>query len=404
MGAPQLEILKELSAKASSKIVLLVMDGLGGLPETAGGKTELETAATPNLDKLAETSVCGLTNPILEGITPGSGPAHLALFGYDPIKYLVGRGVLAALGIGFPLEPADLAVRVNFAAKDSNNLITDRRAGRIATEKSQKLCALLEKEVNIPGVETFVRPVKEHRAALIVRGKDLCDNLNDTDPQKVGLAPRPVVGHDAKSQVAADILNEFVTQANKLLAGKKPANTVLLRGIACYHPLPSMKDQFKLKAAAIAGYPMYKGVSQLVGMEVLDTENGVEAQVHTLQKNFFDYDFFFVHIKKTDSAGEDANFAGKVAAIEEVDKYLPELLTLEPDVLVITGDHSTPAILGGHSWHPVPLLLNSAYCRPDNVSSFGETACLQGGLGIFPAQRLMPLMLANALRLNKYGA
>lgn len=400
----QLELLEELSVPASSKIVLLVMDGLGGLPKTADGKTELETANTPNLDKVALESVCGLMDPITKGITPGSGPAHLALFGYDPLEYIVGRGVLAALGIGFPLQAADLAVRLNFATKDDTGLISDRRAGRITTEKNAQLCPLLEEGIKIPGVEVFVRPVKEHRAAVIFRAEGLFDGLNDTDPQKVGLRPKPVVAATPKAQFAAEVLNEFVVQANKILDGHYPANTVLLRGISRYHPFPSFEEKYCLKSAAIAGYPMYKGVSKLVGMHVLETENGVNSQIQTLEQNYSEYDYFFIHIKKTDSSGEDGNFEGKVAAIEEVDKHLPQLLSLKPDVLAITGDHSTPAVLASHSWHPVPVLLNSAYCRPDKVAVFGESSCIQGGLGQFPAKHLMPLMLANALRLNKFGA
>ncbi len=400
----QLELLKELSLADSSKIVLLVLDGLGGLPETEGGKTELETAATPNLDELAGKSVCGLIDPVREGITPGSGPAHLALFGYNPLEYLVGRGVLSALGINFDLRSSDIAARLNFAAKDAAGLITDRRAGRIPTAKNQELAALLEAGINIPGVEVFVRTEREHRAAVIFRGPGLVGGLTDSDSQQVGLPANPVLALTPEAQATADIINEFVAQANRLLEGQKPANTILLRGIDCYHPLPSLEETCRLKAAAIAGYPMYRGVAKLVGMQILESESGIVPQLQTLEQHYSDYDFFFIHLKKTDSCGEDGNFAGKVAAIEEVDQYLPRLLALKPQVLAITGDHSTPAILKSHTWHPVPLLLASSYCLPDRVSRFGERDCLQGGLGRFPAKRLMSLMLANALRLKKFGA
>lgn len=398
------ELMKELHIAGQAKIVMLVMDGLGGLPLEPGGLTELEAARTPNLDALAAESICGLSVPISPGVTPGSGPAHLALFGYDPLRYEIGRGVLEACGIGFPLEPNDVAARGNFCTVDENGLITDRRAGRIPTEKSAELCQML-RAIRLPNVETFVEPVKDYRFVLVLRGEGLSGGLTETDPQQLGVPPRPMEALIPEAQHTAELFNQWIAQARELLADQRPANMVLLRGPDKTPQLPSMAEVYGLKAAAIASYPMYRGVAKLVGMDVLKTGETVEEQVETLKAHWAGYDFFFFHVKQTDSAGEDGDFARKAAVIEHVDKVVvPAILSLKPDVFIVTGDHSTPALLRSHSWHPVPTLLHSRYCRPDQVQAFGERACMHGGLGVFPATDLMPLAMANALRLTKYGA
>ena len=399
----RLDLIKDLSITNDTKMVLLVLDGLGGLGLEPGGKTELETANIPNLDLLAESAALGITDPIMQGITPGSGPAHLGLFGYDPIKYGIGRGALAAAGIGFNMQEDDLAARINFATADDSGLITDRRAGRIATDESSQLCTLLAK-IEIRNVKIFVKPVKEHRAVVIFRGDGLSDKLSDSDPQKTGVRAKEVIASVDKAKTTAVLVNEFIHKAQSILADKHPANTVLLRGFAKTPSLPQMKDVYKLNAAAIASYPMYKGLARFVGMEILQTGATIREEFETLKTSFNEYDFFFIHIKATDSSGEDGNFAKKVKVIEEVDKNLALITSLNPDVLVVTGDHSTPAALKSHSWHPVPFLLYSKYCRPDNAKHFGETYCSKGTLGRFPAVDIMPLMLANSLRLTKYGA
>ena len=399
----RLDLIKYLSITNDTKMVLLVLDGLGGLGLEPGGKTELETANTPNLDLLAESAALGITDPIMQGITPGSGPAHLGLFGYDPIKYRIGRGALAAAGIGFNMQENDLAARINFATADDSGLITDRRAGRIATDESSQLCTLLAK-IEIRNVKIFVKPVKEHRAVVIFRGDDLSDKLSDSDPQKTGVRAKEVIASADKAKTTAGLVNEFIHKTQSILADKHPANTVLLRGFAKTPSLPQMKDVYKLNAAAIASYPMYKGLARFVGMEILQTGSTIREEFETLKTSFNEYDFFFIHIKATDSFGEDGNFAKKVKVIEEVDKNLALITSLNPDVLVVTGDHSTPAALKSHSWHPVPFLLYSKYCRLDNVKHFGETYCSKGTLGRFPAVDIMSLMLANSLRLTKYGA
>ena len=397
------DIVKSLAAKTNSKIVFIVLDGIGGHPLSPTGKTELESAITPNLNKLASQSILGLSNPVASGITPGSGPGHLGLLGYDPFKCNIGRGVLAALGIGFSLKASDIAARINFCTADKRGIITDRRAGRIPTS----LCAELAKELNkikITGVEIFVRPVRDYRASLIIRGKNFGGDISDSDPQKVGLKPKPLTGKDVASKRTIKIVNQFFLKAQQILADKKPANMILLRGFAKYQKFSSMTEIYKLNPACIAVYPMYKGVASLVGMEILEGGDTLDDEITVLKKNFNNYDFFFLHVKKTDSAGEDGNFKQKVKVIEDFDKKLPGILNLEPDVVVITGDHSTPSILKSHSWHPVPLLIYSKYCRPDAAKIFGESDCLKGGLGIILASDIMTLAMANALKLEKYGA
>ncbi len=396
------EIVKSLARQTPSKIVMLVLDGVGGLPKPETGKTELETAHTPNFDKLASRGVCGLSEPVGLGITPGSAPGHTALFGYDPIAVNIGRGVLEAIGIDFPIEPDDVLVRGNFCTVDKNGIITDRRAGRIVSDKSAALCPMLE--MKIDDVQILTAPVKEHRFVIDFRGPGLRDNVSETDPQQEGLKPLEAKALSAGAVKTANIVNQFVERARKILGAKHPANMVLLRGFSEKPNLPKMEDIYKLKPAAIATYPMYRGLARLVGMDILSTGTAFADEIQTLKEHYNDYDFFFIHVKKTDAAGEDGDFDRKVKAIEEIDSVLPELMNLNPDVIIVTGDHSTPAMLKGHSWHPVPTILCSAYCRPDKVAEFSESACLQGGLGIFPATQIMPLAMANALKLSKYGA
>jgi len=394
---------RELFVKNESKIVLLVADGLGGLPMTPEGKTELETARRPNLDALARIGVQGASIPVAPGISPGSGPGHLALFGYDPITYRIGRGALEATGVGFPLRAGDVAVRCNFCTIDQQGRITDRRAGRISTEEAAPLVESL-RAIRVSGVELFVEPVKEHRFVVVLRGNALGDRVNDTDPQAVGVLPLEPVGLDEPSQRTAEAARQFLQQARQILAGHPRANFLTMRGFALKPDLPTYEEVYGLKAAAIAVYPMYKGLAHLVGMTVLGPAQNMDDQLTLLQQHWQEYDFFFVHFKYTDSTGEDGNFDEKVRRIEELDSYLPRITALKPDVLIVTGDHSTPSYLRSHSWHPVPTLLVSDRCRPDGLTEFHERSCLRGGLGQFPAKFLMTLALANAGRLTKFGA
>jgi len=397
------EHMKKLSLTSPSKIVLLVIDGVGGLPHAKTGKTELESAKKPNLNRIARDSLCGLTDPVSPGITPGSAPGHLAIFGYDPVKYNIGRGVVEALGIDWDLKPDEIAARGNFCTVDDKGIITDRRARRIPTAKNTELCRALNK-IAINGAEISMLPVKEHRFVLILHGEALSSDLADSDPQQVGLAPKKIEALSPQAQRTAEIANEFVSQARNLLRVAVSANMVLLRGFSRRPDIPLIPEIYKLKPAAIATYPMYRGLARLVGMQVLPGGETITAQLNSLHLYYADHDFFFVHFKTTDARGEDGDFRAKVQAIEELDNALPNLLNLDPEVLIITGDHSTPAPLAAHSWHPVPFMLRSKWCRPDNVTEFSERACLAGGMGRFPAVEIMPLAMANALKLDKFGA
>lgn len=398
------DLIKSLLTPADTKIVLLIMDGLGGLPREHEGMTELEAADTPNLDDLAARGMCGLHVPVDQGITPGSGPSHLALFGYDPLKYQIGRGVLAALGLEFDLRPNDVAARGNFCTVDDDGKITDRRAGRISTEKNRELCGLLQ-TIKIPGAELFIETEKEHRFLLVLRNGDLSHNVSDTDPQTTGQEPNTATPLSPEASQTAAIVRQFVSDAQNVLKNRHPANMVILRGFSQLPDWPQVGDVFGLHAAAIASYPMYRGVAKLVGMQVLETGEKFEEQLDVLKKRWGDFDYFYVHYKKTDSAGEDGDFKRKIADIEEVDRQIPRILELQPDVIIVTGDHSTPALMKYHSWHPVPIVLWSKFCRPDSVARFGERACTTGCLGPqFPAEQVMALALANARRLKKFGA
>ncbi|NIR45973.1 MAG: 2,3-bisphosphoglycerate-independent phosphoglycerate mutase [Gemmatimonadetes bacterium] len=398
-----LELIQGILASAETKILLLVLDGVGGLPVEPGGPTELEAAKTPNLDRLAAEGVTGLHQPVAPGITPGSGPGHIGLFGYDPIRYQIGRGVLEALGVGFELEPEDLAARGNFCTVDAAGVITDRRAGRISTEKAAELCAEL-RGIDLPGVEVFVEPVREHRFLLVLRGPELVEGVADTDPGREGVPPLDVVAEGAEARDTAGRVETWVNEARKRLKDHEPANMVLLRGLARRPDWPLFPAVFGLRAVAVAQYPMYRGVARLVGMDSVEVGPGRDELLSALENVWDDHDFVFVHVKDTDKAGEDGDFDRKVKVIEEIDGHLPRIMALDPDVVLVTGDHSTPAALRSHSWHPVPVLLWSKTARRDGVERFGESHCLRGGLGICRSDDLMPLALAHAGRLTKYGA
>jgi 2,3-bisphosphoglycerate-independent phosphoglycerate mutase len=396
--------IRKLSQVTPSKIVLLVMDGIGGLPHADTGMTELETARRPNLDRVAGEGICGLAYTVSPGITPGSAPGHLALFGYDPLSYNLGRGIVEALGLDIEVRAGDVVARGNFCTVDSTGHIADRRAGRIASDINQRLCSILNEKVRAEGFEVTFYSGKEHRFVVRFRGEGLSELISDTDPQHEGLEPLAAQALDASASGTATLVNAVIAQARGLLADKHPANMVLLRGFSQHPDYPSMRDVFRLTPACIATYPMYRGVSRVVGMDILPAGETLGEQMETLKRNWDSYDYFFVHYKKTDARGEDGDFDGKVKAVEELDGYMPSILSLNPDVLIVTGDHSTPATLAMHSWHPVPVLLKGKYCRRDDVVEFTERACLRGGLGQFHAAELMPLALANALKLNKYGA
>jgi 2,3-bisphosphoglycerate-independent phosphoglycerate mutase len=399
-------LVRGLIQNNQTKILLIVLDGLGGLP--LDGKTELDAANKPHLDALALKSACGLHIPVGMGITPGSGPGHLALFGYDPVEWQIGRGVLEALGLGIELKKTDVAVRINYATIE-NGVVKDRRAGRIPTDDSRKITERLQERIRkIEDAEVIFRPGMEHRFAAVMRFPGPLPqgsaSIKDTDPQKEGKAPVPVTPETPQAGKVASVVEKLISSVTGILKNERRANFILLRGFSQVPDIPHFGEIYGLKPLCIAAYPMYRGLARLLGMETPVLEGDIKEEIDFLKKNYNDYDFFFMHVKKLDSYGEDGNFQGKTSKIGEFDKVFPEILGLNPDVLIITGDHSTPSILKGHSWHPVPILLRSPYVLGSTCRNFSERECIKGELGIFPTINLMPLALANAGRLKKFGA
>ena len=388
---------------ADTKILLVVMDGLGGYADARHG-TELEEAHTPNLDRLVAEGMGGLTEPVGPGITPGSGPGHLGLFGYDPERFELGRGALSAAGLDFTLQAGDVAARGNLCTLGPDGTITDRRAGRIPDPEAVAVVEKLQAGVRLDGAEVFFRHEREHRVLVVLRGEGLEPNVGDTDPQQTGVAPLEPAVHDPGSKRTAELVTELGAQVRRLLADEPKANFLLLRGFDTHRELPSFAERYGLRAAAVAIYPMYRGIARLLGMDVLGRPADLDEQLEILRGAWGDYDYFFLHHTYTDSAGEDGDRARKIAAIERLDAVVPALRDLAPDVVAVTGDHATPSQMAAHSWHPVPTLLWSERCGRDDVDRYGERWCLRGGLGIRPTKTLMPIMLANAGRLQKYGA
>ena len=397
-----LEQIHDSIASTPSKIVMLVADGLGGLPHPDTRKSELETAHIPNLDALAQRSACGLTTPVAVGIAPGSGPGHLALFGYNPLKYIIGRGALEALGVGVELLPGDVAARGNFCTVDDDGMLTDRRAGRIATSLSAPLCERLDR-IEIPGVQVDVFPVQDYRFVLRLRGEGLSEQIEETDPQREGVAPRPANAIVPEGERTAGIVQQFASEAGRILSEEQPANMVLLRGWAQLPNLPDFGEVYHLNPAAIAAYPMYRGLASVANMQIIPTGMTFGEEVDTLHANWKDHDFFFLHYKPADAAGEDGDFDAKVKCLEQLDVHLPRIMELEPDVLMVAGDHATPAIMASHSWHPVPFMLHSKLTLGEGVDGFSERACAQGSLGRIPAETIMLLALSHSGKLAKFG-
>ena len=399
----------ELTLKPTGKLALVVLDGVGDVATREQGYlTPLEAAATPNMDALAKDAAQGRMIPVAPGITPGSGPGHLGLFGYDPLEFKVGRGVIEALGLGLELRAGDVAARANFCTLDAKGIVTDRRAGRIDTKVCEDLCALLSQKVKKVGdAEVIIKPGKGHRFVVVFRGKGLEGPLTDADPHREGFpvpASTAVNAKDPKARKAAKLVADFYKAALPVIAQKKPANGFLMRGIAHQPHIPLFKDRYGLRPACIAVYPMYKGLAQLVGMAKLEGPQTIAEQFERYLAEYDNYDYFFIHFKYPDMYGEDGNFEAKKKAIEEFDAALPILLRKKPDVLAITGDHSTPCVMKGHSWHPQPVMLHSAISGSDKLDRFTETGANQGSLGIFAAKHLIRLMQANAKMFDKFGA
>lgn len=402
-------LLPRIARRTDSKILLVVMDGLGGciLP---GTPTALERARHPHLDRLATEGSVGRQIPIAPGITPGSGPGHFAIFGYDPLSTEVGRGVLETMGLGVPVRPGDVTARANFATAGPGGLLTDRRAGRIPTEEATPIARALAAAVpQIEDVHVEIHPGLQHRFALVLRGPGLVDAVSDTDPQlegKAALRPEALVPAAEKT---ARITRAFLERANAFLAKQPKANTVLLRGFSGRPDLPTLGERAQLRPVVVAAYPAYLGVARILGMDVAEgvsPKSTIADEVTVLEREWKKpYDFFFLHVKGTDSAGEDGDEERKARVIEEFDRELPRIRALAPDVILITGDHSTPGPMKGHSWHGVPFLLHGPFVEPDEAVRFDEPSCGKGRFGgFFPSLSLMPMALALAGKLQKYGA
>ena len=392
----------EVCQSTPSKVVMLVVDGLGGAPHPETGRSELEEARTPNLDSLASRSACGLTLPVLPGITPGSGPGHLSLFGYDPVKYIIGRGVLEALGIDVEIREGDVAARGNFCTVDENGRLVDRRAGRISSQESVPLCEQLD-QIDVPGLEVRILPVQDYRFVALFRGEGLSEDVTETDPQVLDVPARRVEAMSPAAEKTAAAANALIEGAREVLGDRDRANMVLLRGFSQLPHLPGFGDRYRLNPAAIAAYPMYRGLAKVAGMNVIPTGHTFEHEVATLEERFAEHDFFYIHYKPADAAGEDGNFGAKVQALEAIDGYIPRILELQPDALVVAGDHATPSILAAHGWQPVPALIHSKLTLGEGVPAFSERACAGGSIGSIPATHLMFLALAHAGKLIKFG-
>lgn len=401
-------MLRDLIVENDSKIIFLVMDGVGGIRAPGFPMTALEAARTPNLDRMASESACGRSLPISIGVTPGSGPAHFALFGYDPLDPAndAGRGVVEVSGVGFDLLDTDIAIRGNFATMNKDGILTDRRAGRIPHEEGVRICRKLSDAISeIDGVKIIVMPVREYRFGIVLRGEGLSPEIEETDPQATGKKPLFPGARVKAAERTSRIIAKLVKIIDETLSGEEKANTALMRGISRKPSIEPFFDRYRLRGAAVAAYPLYRGVARLCGMDLFDTGFSPAEEFETVRSIYSgDHRFFFIHIKKTDSYGEDGNIEGKIKVIEEVDSRIPSLLGLDPDVLVVTGDHSTPCAMKGHSWHPVPFMIRSRNCGRDASARFCESECDKGSLGIFPAKSIMEMVLANSGRLKKFGA
>jgi 2,3-bisphosphoglycerate-independent phosphoglycerate mutase len=395
--------LRDLATPADSRILLVVLDGLGGMADGEHG-TELEDADTPNLDRLAAEGVTGLLEPVGPGITPGSGPGHLALFGYDPLEHLLGRGALSAAGLDVELRPGDVAARGNLCTIDGDGTVSDRRAGRPPDEDARRVVALLSERVRVEGVDLEFHHERGHRFLLVLRGSGLDPRVGDTDPQHTGVPPLPPEALDAAAEPTARLAAAVVAGAASALRDEPVANGILLRGFDSLRALPSFADRTSMRAAAVAVYPMYRGIARILGFDVLGPPADLAEELTLLEKHWDEADFFFLHHKDADAAGEDGDRAAKIRAIERLDAVVPDLVALGPDVIAVTGDHATPAQMAAHSWHPVPVLVRGPICGRDDVDRFGERWCRSGGLGRRPSRELLPILMANAGRLAKYGA
>ncbi|MHA2179286.1 MAG: 2,3-bisphosphoglycerate-independent phosphoglycerate mutase [Candidatus Thorarchaeota archaeon] len=406
--------------------VFVVMDGVGDRPQKElGGKTPLEAAKTPTLDKMAAEGQSALMNVIGPGITPGSDTAHLALFGYDPLAEYPGRGPLEAFGAGLETKPGDVAFRSNFATVDSKMVVLDRRAGRtFSPEEQEELQAALNGlEINDVKVR-FIATV-EHRGALVLEGEGLYAEISDVDPHETGKKILTVRALKPEAEKTAKVVNELMRVAHERMKGLETnkkrakkglplANAILLRGPGRHSDVPSLPQRYGIKSAVIAGGALYIGSAKYVGMEHIQ----VEGQTGTIDTNFDNiaaktietiesgFNYVFVHIKATDNASHDGNAKEKILAIERTDAMIGKILEKVGDkiVMAVTGDHSTPVCIKEHSCDPVPILFWSNFIRPDSVKRFSEIDAAKGAMHTIRGIDVMPLLLGYAGYIDKFGA
>jgi 2,3-bisphosphoglycerate-independent phosphoglycerate mutase len=401
-------LLPQIARRTDSRIVFIVLDGLGGVLGEA--PTALQASKHPNLDALASRSALGRHIAVAHGVTGGSGPGHFAIFGYDPLGLDVGRGLLEALGVGVDVRPGDVAIRGNYCTVDDQGILVDRRAGRIPTDQSAALTAMLATAMEqIEGARVEMHPGLQHRFAAVLRGTDLGADVADTDPQVKGVPPLLARARHARSGKTARIANAIVERAREVLGDRDVANSILLRGFSSRPDVLTLAELALLRPCAIAAYPAYRGVAAILGMDLIDgvgPTSSIADEVDALERVWNDgYDFFFLHVEATDSAGVDGDEERKGRVIEDFDAQLARIVALEPDVIVVTGEHSTPGPLAGHSWHPVPLLISGPWTESKGAARFDEVSCHEGRLGCaFPAPAILRMAMAQAGKLAKYGA
>jgi 2,3-bisphosphoglycerate-independent phosphoglycerate mutase len=402
-----------------NKAMLIVMDGLGDRPiKELGWLTPLEAARTPNLDALAARGVSGLMNAIGFGLRPGSDTSHLAILGYDIEKYYTGRGTIEVAGLGMELKAGDVALRGNLGTVNDKLLVVDRRAGRI-TDTGPFVAEL--DGLTYQGVTLLARPGTGHRAGIILRGPGLSSRISDNDPHEVGVKVHEVHPLDDSKEAAftAKVLNHFLAEAHRILAanplnqerikqGKPPANYLLGRGAGYYKQIVKFEERYGLHACTIAGGGLYKGIGAFTGMDVIQVAGATGLPNTDIAAKFRAglaalkgaYDFAFVHVKATDTFGEDGDFTGKMNFINRIDEAAALLLDA-PHLLAVTADHSTPCALKRHSGDPVPLMMvGDGLVRTDEVATYGERSCARGGMGRLTGLQVMPEII-NLLGMSK---
>ncbi|MFB6490483.1 MAG: 2,3-bisphosphoglycerate-independent phosphoglycerate mutase [Thermoproteus sp. AZ2] len=407
-------------------VLWILFDGGGDRPRN--GVTPFFIALKPVIDRLASLGSCGIMDPISPGVRPGSDTSHLALFGYDPYRYYTGRGAFEALGAGVELRPGDVAFRTNLATIDAKGIVVDRRAGRyVAPEEAREVEAIMAKigeEVERRfGVSVVYKSTVEHRGVLVLRGP-VSHKVSDTDPHKVGepLAPAKPLDGGKEAQTTAEVVNEitrlFVEYSKGLEANKRRSernepliNAILIRGGGYMPAIEPLAQRYRVRAAAIAGVALIRGVAKSVGMDVYAAEglggtkfDKFEAAVRLAIDLMKRYDLVFLHVKGTDSASHDGDFKGKVSVVERLDEALrPYAEILEENYVVVTSDHATPVAVMEHTGEPVPIMLYGPDVVRDDVTRFSELTCWRGALGRIRGIDVMPTLASYLGVSEKFG-